>query len=86
MLSRRLKTRDRTLGRAHAAGYGFLRKARASASGQHFMRERVFDFKGFICFAKAAALGCPFQKRFVVMAHRIEFQISHFQSPSIVGP
>ncbi len=78
MLSCGLQTRNGTLGGAHAGGNRILSEAGASARGQHFMSEGVFDFKNFIRLAEATTLRCFFKKRLVVMAHRAEFQISHF--------
>jgi hypothetical protein len=53
MLTGRLQARDGAFSGPHAASNCLLGKAGASASCQHFMSERIFNFKGLICFTEA---------------------------------
>ena len=85
MLSGGLKARDGAFGGAHAVGNRLLGKSRTSPSSEHFMGESVFDLKSLIGLAKASPLGGFLKEGLVVVSYSLEFQISHFESPSIAS-
>jgi len=78
MLAGGLQARDGAFGGAHAGGDGLLSKPGAGARGEHFVGEGAFELQRFVGFVEAAALGCLFKERLVIVAHGLEFQISHF--------
>lgn len=78
MLAGGLQAGNRAFGGAHAGGDGLLSKAGAGTRCEHFVGEGVFELQRFVGFVETASRGCLLKERLVVVAHGLEFEISHF--------
>jgi len=50
---------------------------------RQFVGDAEFELQNFESFVEAAALGSLFKERLVVMAHRVKFQVSQSELPSV---